>query len=115
MMKRCIVSVAITRWIDDHQPGVVEFELTDAAGDVHRFVEKVPIISAGPLDSASDYPAPGELDCVVISVDDATVTIDTATPWHVESVAGLSRFVVPRGAITASDDVAFPQRQRPED
>lgn len=97
-----MVEVVVTRWVDDDQPGFVEFELTDAAGSVHRFVEKLPIVASGPLDSTSVYPVPGELDCVVVFEDDATVTIDTATPWHVESDAGLSRFVVPRDAIRLS-------------
>ena len=78
---------------------LVEFELRDVAGDVHRFVEKVPIITTERLDSTSVYPVAGELDCTVIAADDDTVTIDTTTPWHVESVAGLARFTVARDAI----------------
>ncbi|HEU4888071.1 MAG TPA: hypothetical protein VFV49_09310 [Thermoanaerobaculia bacterium] len=93
------MNVEITRWVDDHQPGFVEFRLVDAFGVSHYFVEKVPIISSASLTRDDDYPRRGELDCTLIappSLQDgvSVVTIDTTEPWDVTAVNGQSRFVV---------------------
>lgn len=55
--------VTITRFVDDHQPGWVECEFTDVDGQVHRFVEKAPVVSAQTLTAASSYPRPGLVSC----------------------------------------------------
>lgn len=94
------LEVQIVRFLGwDPQPGIVEFVLIDAEGQKHTFVDKIPIISEELLDEASEYPRPAHLACEVLtgSTDEFgqdRVRVTTLTPWGVESVAGLSEFVV---------------------
>ena len=79
-------------------PAFVECLLIDAMGQIHRFVEKAPVVSAAAIDIES-LPAPGVIACEVESewVDsEGRVLVRAATtrPWGVESTAGGSRFVV---------------------
>jgi hypothetical protein len=98
------VRVEICRYVDDSQPGWVECKLTDAEGAQHLFVEKVPVVTGAPLDSASTYPQPGFLACVIVgrlAQNDGSelLIIDTQTSWSAESTAGLSQFAVPPAQI----------------
>jgi hypothetical protein len=58
--------VKITRFVDDAQPGLVECEFADASGETNRFVDRVPIFKATPLDANSDYPIGGAIDVEII-------------------------------------------------
>jgi hypothetical protein len=91
--------VSIVRFVDEHQPGFVECEFTDADGAAHTLVDKVPIFSLDDLWSDSDYPQPGFARCEVLARSQdsrgyklARVTI--AKPDDLESAGGLSEFVV---------------------
>ena len=80
----------IVRFVDGHQPGWVECEFIDAEDCKHRFVDKVPILSAENLDAASVYPMAGGISCeVVASWKDVQgrelVRVTTARPWGIES------------------------------
>src|SRR5215831_20746630 len=92
------IKVQIERCIDASQwPAVVECSFVDAAGAVHRFVEKAPIVTEAHLDAGSSYPQPGVLACAVVGARQAAnggsvFEIDTDEPWRVESVEGLTRF-----------------------
>ncbi len=91
--------VAVTRFVDEHQPGFVECEFSDADGRAHRIVEKVPVVSQVDLDSASTYPQPGGVRCEVLAQwrdaqGRALLRISTQQPDGVETVAGQSEFVV---------------------
>jgi hypothetical protein len=93
------VAVRITRFVDDHQPGFVECQLVDAAGDSHFFVEKAPVVTTQVLLSNSSYPCPGAIDCQVLAQwQDANgvglYRIDTSKPWGIESNDGITEFVV---------------------
>jgi len=93
------VFIQIERFVDDHQPGVVECRLVDAFGQSHLFVEKVPIVTAADLRSDSSYPQAGEIACEIVSesVDAAgrkLAEVNTDRPWSVESTEGISTFVV---------------------
>jgi hypothetical protein len=93
------VAVQITRFVDDHFPGFVECTLVDAAGVVHVFVEKVPVVTTEALQSTSHYPCPGAIGCQVLAQwkDDHGIEltkIDTSKPWGVESSVGVTEFVV---------------------
>jgi hypothetical protein len=101
------VAVRITRFVDDHQPGFVECELVDAAGVLHIFVEKVPVVTTEALLSESSYPSGGVIDCQVLAqwtnADGVDLSrIDTSKPWGVESNAGLTEFVVASSQIVVS-------------
>ena len=91
------VSVEISRYVDDSQPGWVECRLVDVLGDEHLFVEKVPVVTKAHLDAASSYPQVGVIACIVLGRsehDDGRqlAHIDTQIPWGIESTAGRDRF-----------------------
>lgn len=93
------LNVTITRFVDAAQPGWVECTFNDVHGKTWTLKEKVPVVTAAPLDARSAYPQPGQVACqVVISWLDATgrevVTIDTASPWGVHATTGESTFDV---------------------
>ena len=91
------VSVEISRYVDDSQPGWVECRLADALGDEHLFVEKVPVVTKAHLAAASSYPQAGVIACIVLARSEHNdgrqlVHIDTQTPWGIESTAGRDQF-----------------------
>jgi hypothetical protein len=93
------VTVQISRFVDEHQPGFVECILMDALGESHLFVEKVPVVSTDDLWSTSSYPQPGVIVCEVEEQwqDEAgrsLVRVSTKRPWGVESTAGTTCFTV---------------------
>lgn len=93
------VTVQISRFVDEHQPGFVECILTDALGESHLFVEKVPIVSTDGLWSTSSYPQPGAIACEVEeqwqdAAGRALARVNTERPWGVESTAGTTCFTV---------------------
>lgn len=96
---RAGVLVTVTRFVDPDQPGWLECALTDAAGRAHFFIEKVPVVTEEDLDESSAYPRSATLACEVLdrrTLADGSerVTIDTARPWGIASIEGVSRFVV---------------------
>ena len=93
------VSVEISRFIDDHQPGFVECRFLDACGELHTFTEKGPVVSTQNLSASSQYPCPGNIACEVVSefMDSegrSLVRIDTERPFSIESTSGETKFVV---------------------
>jgi len=55
-----------TRWIaDDPQPGLVQIEITDAGGRVHRLEEKAAVLDAvGLLGAHTNYPVEIQIACL---------------------------------------------------
>lgn len=93
------VAIEIWRFVDDHQPGLVECRLVDADGHIHEFIEKGPVVSDRNLLSDSQYPCAGSIACEVTSeFIDAQgrllACIDTRLPFGVESSSGETKFVV---------------------
>jgi hypothetical protein len=91
--------VQITRFVDEHFPGIVECELIDAVGNRHFFIEKVPVVSDENLCAESIYPCHGVIGCEVENewLDDKgnlLVQINTDQPWHIESTKNEIRFTV---------------------
>ena len=93
------ISVQITQYTSDAQPGFVIAQLIDAFGRTHQFHDKVPVFCSDSLDRDSRLPVPGELDCEIIErfIDNGRelVRIDTEKPFDVESTDGCYQFVVP--------------------
>jgi hypothetical protein len=105
------VTVQISRFVDDHQPGFVECILMDALGKSHLFVEKAPIVSTDDLWSTSNYPQPGAIACEVAEQwqDEAgrsLVRVSTERPWGVESTAGTTCFTVLLAQLVLGDGPA---------
>ena len=99
------LAVQIVRFVDDGYPGWVEFDLVDAEGRHHLFIEKVPVITLRNLDADSEYPIPETVLCDVLKryQDDKgreLVQVSTAKPWSLESTEGLTEFTVPAFLVT---------------
>jgi hypothetical protein len=62
------VEVVITRFVAEHQPNIVEYQLTDIHGREWVFEGKDVYVTAEYLERDSDYPRPGELDCTVVQM-----------------------------------------------
>lgn len=94
-----LLSIAIVRFINDEpQPGVVECELVDANGKVHRFVEKTAVVSSDHLFRDAAYPRPGVIACEVerswVDENGQPLARVNTDPWGVESIDGVTTFVV---------------------
>jgi len=105
------IRVSIERYTDDWFPGFVECTLVDALGRLHLFEEKVPIVTAEPLNAKSLYPREGFIACVLISEERAAdgreiVTVDTEEPWGIESKTGETRFQVFREQLVENNTSA---------
>ena len=93
------VRVEIVRWVDDHQPGIVECRLTDRHGRAWAFIEKLPVVSNADLDGRSGYPQPGVIACEILNTRrDASgrefTVIDTERSWGIGSAENVIRFEV---------------------
>jgi len=91
--------IQIVRFVDEHQPGFVAGEFTDAQGRRHTIIDKVPVIGLTDLWSDSNYPQPGVAKCEILArLQDgeghklSRITIDK--PWSLESAEGRIEFVV---------------------
>ncbi len=94
-----IIDVEIVRFTDSHQPGWAECILRDVRGHEWMIIEKVPVVSDGPLDATSIFPQQGSIACEVVEqwTDEQGRTrciIDTARPWGIEAENGETRFEV---------------------
>ena len=101
------VAVDITRFVSEAFPGFVECALVDAAGKLHSFVEKVPVVTRESLGPDSSYPCKGAIAVQVQTEfrdhsDRLLARIDTSMPWGVESTSGETIFTVLSSALTRS-------------
>lgn len=87
------VRVEIVRYTDDHQPGFVECQFNDAAGQLRSFEEKVPVVTTESLDANSGYPRPGSVGCTILGRDGAAVRIG------VDAIGDYFECVMPAEAI----------------
>jgi len=103
-----VIAATIVRWVDDHQPGIVECKFPDRFGQDWFFHEKLPIVSVEPLDRQSAYPRPCAIACQVIArgrdgQGREIAEVDTEAPWGISSVDGASRFHVLVDQLTELD------------
>jgi SWIM/SEC-C metal-binding protein len=93
------LTVQIARFVDEYQPGIVECEFTDAAGRLHRLIDKAPIFTTATLTADSVYPQPGAVRCKLVRAWQDTngrrlFTVSTADPFSIETGEGLTEFDV---------------------
>ena len=98
------IAIEIVRYVDDHFPGWVECCLTDAFGETHCFVEKVPVVTIENLTANNSYPQSGSLGCIIEeewfdNIGKQLVCANTFKPWGIESTMGKSKFVIQAGQI----------------
>jgi len=105
------IKVRIERFTDDTFPGWVECRLVDATGVQHLFEEKVPVVTTEKIHAGGAFPSDGVIQCSVISTryspdNQELVTIDTNSPWGIESKTGQTRFEVFRDQLLEIDESA---------
>jgi len=93
------LTVSIVRFVEEHQPNIVACEFRDADSRLHTLVDKCWIFTADNLDADSEYPLPGVVRCSVLEswCDEQgrdLARISTEKPYAVESIEGLTEFVV---------------------
>ena len=93
------IETSIVRFVEEHQPGIVECEFKDADGQVHRIVGKCWMFTEQTLWSDSVYPVPGSVHCRVVEVrqgepDRSLALISIAEPDCMEATEGQTEFLV---------------------
>ena len=92
--------VQIVRFLDEAQPGIVACTFRDAQHETHTIIDKLPIFTEARLWSDSEYPQPGLARCEVLERlvegerGSQVARITIARPDHLESVTGISEFLV---------------------
>ena len=86
--------VQIVRFVEAYQPGIGECQFRDAEGQTHSIVGKVPCFTAANLWFDSEYPQPGEVDCLVLG---QPVNGALRITLGEETTEGRSEVVVPEG------------------
>jgi hypothetical protein len=88
--------IEIVRFVQEHQPPIVEARFCDSTGRVHTFVDKSAIFTTDwELEASSEYPQPGVIRCDEVSRyqnPDGREMVRVKT--EVESTEGLSEFIV---------------------
>ena len=91
--------VLIARYVDASQPGWVECHFHDAAGQLWKILEKVPVVTDQDISGSTELPADGIVHCVEKSrrADESgreLVAIDTELPFYIEATDGTHNFEV---------------------
>jgi len=80
------LKINILNYEDNSNPGWVKCSFKDIFSKEWNLVEKVPVVTEEYLDENSDYPAPGLLECEIVSkrpnIDNESVfTIDISNTY----------------------------------
>jgi hypothetical protein len=92
--------VQIVRFLDGAQPGIVACTFRDAQHEIHTIIDKLPVFTEARLWSDSKYPQPGLARCEVLERivegegGSQVARITVARPDNLESVTGISEFLV---------------------
>jgi hypothetical protein len=102
------VAVEIIRFVSwEPQPGIVACELKDAEGQVHTFVDKIPIFTSLPVDERSPFPLSAHVRCGVLrrwrDAQGRELLCIRTDRAGVESTTGLSQFVVSQRQVSAGE------------
>jgi hypothetical protein len=84
--------VQIVRFVEAHQPGIVECQFRDASGQMHSIIGKMPYFTSADLRFDSEYPQPGEVECLMLG---STVHGEVRIRLSKETTDGKSDVVVP--------------------
>ena len=85
----------ISRFISDAFPGWVEFELSDAYGEIWKFQDKAPVVSTEHITRTSEFPIVGAIACTILDASAKNiVVIGTEEPLGIVSREGKSQFEV---------------------
>jgi hypothetical protein len=100
------LAVQIVRFVDAHQPGVVEAEFVDANGTRHTIIDKVLIFTVDELSADTIYPVQGAARCEVLdryedSLGRGLAFVSVKKPDFLESTEGLTEFTVRAASVSA--------------
>ena len=100
-----LIKVSIVRFVDEHQPGVVECEFPDANGIVRTVIDKTPMFTNEFLWWDSTYPVQGVLSCSVLKTwQDPSgrnlALISIAKPYYMEATDGQTEFTVVKSQLS---------------
>lgn len=89
----------LARYVDATQPGWVECQFHDAAGQLWKIVEKVPVVTDQDIGESTELPTHGIVHCVGTGrrTDEngrQLVAIDTELPFDIEATDGTHNFEV---------------------
>jgi hypothetical protein len=86
----------IVRFVQEHQPPIVEARFCDSTGRLHTFVDKSAIFTTDwGLEASSEYPQPGVIRCDELSRYQNPEGLEVVrVRTEVESTEGLSEFIV---------------------
>jgi hypothetical protein len=84
--------VQIVRFVEAYQPGIVECQFRDANGQMHSIIGKMPCFTSAYLWFDSEYPQPGEVECLVLG---SPVHGEVRITLAEETTDGRSDVVVP--------------------
>jgi hypothetical protein len=104
------VRAAITRWVDDHQPGFVEYRFTDRFGHEWTIVEKLPVVTANEsVWSNRRFPQPAFIAREIVSrgrdeTGNEIAEISIEKPCAIEALDGTTRFEVLASQLTQCAD-----------
>jgi hypothetical protein len=101
------LQVEIVRFVEEHQPNIVEAKVFDSQGHCHTFVDKSAIFTTDwSLDATSKYPQPGVIRCQVLARWQVPAGPDVVRViTEIESTEGVSEFVVLANQISTSDSL----------
>ena len=94
------IPIQIIKFVEAHQPNIVECAMIDFAGTEFRFVGKTYDFTSAYLDEHSQYPQPGLIPCHALKEwsDEkgrSVTTIDTnQPPMFIEATTGQIQFNV---------------------
>ena len=109
--------VQIVRYVEDYFPGIVACELVDAAGRVHTFIEKAPVVSDAWPGAEDKYPIGGAIRCEILEQwrdpdGRDLVRVTTEQPDYVETKENVTEFVVLASqVISAAETIAETERK----
>lgn len=88
--------VKIVRFVQEHQPPIVEAQFYDSTGRLHAFVDKSAIFTTDwDLEASSTYPQPGVIRCDELGRYQSRDGLEVVrVRTEVESTEGISEFVV---------------------
>ena len=93
------IEVTIVRFVEEHQPGIVECVFEDASGQAHGIVDKCWMLTEQSLWSDSAYPVQGSVQCRVLKLrkdhlDRKLALITIAEPDHLETTEDKTEFIL---------------------
>ena len=112
--------VLIVRYVEDYFPGIVECEFVDAAGHVHNFIEKGPVVSDEWPGPQHKYPMRGIIRCEILEQwhdpdGRDLVRITTEQPDYVETKDGLKEFVVLSSQVISAEETIAEAERKAQD